>query len=89
VVPDPGAGHDGAGRQDLAGAGGWIAIVRKDDLTHHAEVAVITRRHGVSPTDPLTFGSFAVGLAVVALVASYLSARRAAGVDPVVALRLE
>jgi putative ABC transport system permease protein len=43
--------------------------------------------HGVSPTDPLTFGTVAVILAGVALLGSWLPARRAAAVDPVVALR--
>jgi putative ABC transport system permease protein len=43
--------------------------------------------HEVSPTDPLTFGTVAVILAGVALLGSWLPARRAAAVDPVVALR--
>ena len=43
--------------------------------------------HEVSPTDPLTFGTVAVMLAGVALLGSWLPARRAAAVDPVVALR--
>jgi predicted permease len=43
---------------------------------------------GVSPTDPPTLLGAAALLAVVALVASWLPARRAAGVDPAEALRV-
>jgi len=43
----------------------------------------------VSPTDPLTFVGVVVALALVALAATYLPARRAAMTDPMEALRFE
>jgi putative ABC transport system permease protein len=45
--------------------------------------------YGVSPLDPVTFLGAASVMAIVTLLASYIPARRAMRMDPMVALRLE
>ena len=44
---------------------------------------------GVDATDPLTFAGIALLLAAIALLASYIPARRAARIDPIISLRCE
>lgn len=69
----------------LVGAGLLAGLVAAFALTR-----VMTRfLFGVSPSDPLTYGSVVILLAAVALFACWLPARRATRVDPGIALRYE
>ncbi|HXR96609.1 MAG TPA: ABC transporter permease [Terriglobales bacterium] len=51
--------------------------------------AIATLLYGISPLDPLAYVVAAALLVVVALVSSYIPARRAANVDPQIALRCD
>jgi putative ABC transport system permease protein len=69
----------------LTGTGLGIGLVLAFALAN----GVANLFYGVSPTDPTVFASIAVAIAVIALLSSWIPARRAAAVEPVVALREE
>jgi predicted permease len=50
---------------------------------------IASQLYGVKPNDPLTLASVTFGILIIALTAAWIPARRAARVDPMVALRLE
>ncbi|MFN2566547.1 MAG: ADOP family duplicated permease [Gemmatimonadaceae bacterium] len=63
----------------VLGAAGALALSR----------VIASLLYGVKPTDPFTFLAVPTALAAVALLASYVPARRAMEVDPLVAMRAE
>jgi putative ABC transport system permease protein len=63
----------------ILGVGGALALTRLLSVLFF----------GVRPTDAPTYAAVSTGLGAIALVATYLPARRASRVDPVVALRTD
>jgi predicted permease len=74
--------HGGA---QITSAGVALGVAGALVLTHF----LANLLYGVQPKDPFTFVTVAALVSVVALLASYLPARRATKVDPMVALRYE
>jgi putative ABC transport system permease protein len=69
----------------LASLGVGIGIVGAVGL----KTLVKSLLFGVTATDPATFAGVAFVLVAAAMIATYLPARRAAAVDPIIALRTE
>src|SRR3712207_5266787 len=69
----------------VAGAGVIVGVA----VALYATRLASSLLYGVSPRDPLTIGAVAALLLCVAALANYFPARRAARVDPLVALRQE
>jgi predicted permease len=74
--------REGMGPVVLGGVAGMAAALA-------ATRAIRTMLFGVTPLDPVSFAAAPALLAIVALLACYLPARRATRVDPLVALREE
>jgi predicted permease len=74
------------GRSALIAGGGAAAGVLLAILVTRLVAGML---FGLSPLDPVTFGSVALTLAAVALLATWLPARRALDVDPSRSLRAE
>jgi putative ABC transport system permease protein len=86
-----GAAH-GVILRDVLGRALWLAsigIVGGAILAAFAARGLSTLLFDVSPFDPLTYGMVALLLIGMCLLASFIPARRATRVDPIIALRAE
>jgi len=69
----------------LAGVGVALGLV----IAALSTRAIGVWLYGVAPLDPLTFGVASIGMLLVATVAAWLPARRAARIDPMITLRAD
>jgi hypothetical protein len=69
----------------LVAAGAIAGALASFGLTRYVSSLIF----GLTPNDPLTFVAAAIVLLAVGLLAGYLPARRAARIDPLIALRYE
>jgi putative ABC transport system permease protein len=86
----------GAGKADvlkliLSGSMAWVVVGLIAGIAGSLGVTRLlgTLLFEVRPSNPIVLGIVSFTLAAVALLASYVPARRAAKVDPMVALRYE
>jgi predicted permease len=69
----------------LAGAGVALGLV----IAALSTRAIGVWLYGVAPLDPVTFGVASIGMLLIAMVAAWLPARRAARIDPIITLRAD
>ena len=84
----------GGGIRDMATLEAWLAkgvtrTIIGTAAAYWASLALSSMLYGVKPHDPVIFLAVAASILVVVVIASYIPARRATRVDPLVALREE
>ncbi|HJZ81684.1 MAG TPA: FtsX-like permease family protein [Pyrinomonadaceae bacterium] len=75
----------------LGAASGYVLIrlLATQRFANGVWQQMVAQLYGVKPGDPATLGIIALVLTLIALIACWIPARRAARVDPLVALRYE